>query len=81
VRNHGLGQVTDAVDLAAATEQLVGFIGDRAARAACGAAGRRLAEEQFEIGRFRSWINARLSALVRPAVSVARRKRGPQRPR
>jgi hypothetical protein len=64
VQAHGLGQVADASEIETVTEQLTRFIKDREARAACGAAARRLAEEQFEIGRFRSWINGRMLALM-----------------
>jgi len=63
-RNTGLGRSCDAREISAAAGQLTDFIGDRNARSNCGAAGRRLAESDFDIGRFQRWFHGRLSMLV-----------------
>ena len=71
IARHGNGVTSSGPDPDCVAADLCRLIQERGARAAAGAAGRRLAEESFGIERFRDWFNGRIAALARRSYACA----------
>lgn len=64
VRDRCIGLVVSSHSVTEAADQMISFILDREAREEAGVASRILAESEFQIDTFRSWLNSRIFEIV-----------------
>jgi len=64
IERHGVGEIGPGGAVEATGRSLVDFIRDQARRAACGRAGRALAERDLDLPRFQEKLHTRLAALA-----------------